>query len=138
MLLSRNINAFWNTIAKRKKLETKSNIKANDFSLYYSKIMNDDNHLTDEQNKISEFVDSILSINLKTEKSDINISVHKLASAINEFKNNCSPSLDGISSEHLRYCNSSLLNECLADLYTVCLRYNIVLTVPNGSNCSSY
>ena len=129
MLRSRNINAFWNTIAKRKKSETKSNIKPNDFLLHYSGIMNDDNHLTDEQNKICEFVDNILSVNLKTESSDIGISAHRITNAIDQLKFNCSPGLDGISSEHLRYGNSSLLHEVLADMYTICLRYHIVPTV---------
>ena len=129
MLRSCNISAFWNTIAKRQRSETKSNIKPNDFSLYYSRIMDDDNHLTDEQNKISEFVDNILSVNLKTESSDINISAHRIANAIDQLKYNCSPTLDGISSEHLRYGNSSLLNEVLAYMYTVCMRYHIVPTV---------
>ena len=91
--------------------------------------MNDDNHLTDEQNKISEFVYNILSVNLKTESSDIDISAHRIANAIDQLKHNCSPGLDGISSEHLRYGNSLLLHEVLADMYTVCLRYHIVPTV---------
>ena len=53
--------------------------------------MNDDNHLTDEQNGISEFVDNILSVNLKTESRDIDVSAHRTANAINQLKSNFSP-----------------------------------------------
>ena len=54
------------------------------------------------------------------------ISVHKIEKYIKKLNNNCSPGLDGITGEHLKFALNTNLSLYLCHLLSVCIQYGIV------------
>ena len=70
-----------------------------------------------------------LSQNCNITKSGASISLYSIKRYIKMLKNNCSPGLDGITAEHLKYAANTKLPLYLSHILTLCIEHG---TVPNS------
>ena len=89
---------------------------------FYANIMMDTQGLTSEQQEISDQVKAWHDQH-KFVTNTVIVTPDKVSKLIKSLKNNCSPGMDTISAEHLKYGHSSTLCEHLACLYSAIISW---------------
>ena len=127
---SKNFNAFWKALNKKKSRSSDSPILAQKLADHF-KLVSSDSHnqpLSDEQIDISESVDDLFS-SCTDRLFDANIPYGQISILIDSLKRGTSAGPDGITPEHLVHGKSQELCSHLAVAYSACLSHGIVPSV---------
>ncbi len=121
----RNMTGFWNAVKRRQRKRISSTLKAQTIANFYKTIMQDSEPLTADQGNIAKHVKSLYQQHSQSH-TPIQISAETVSLLIQSLKRNSAPGLDGITAEHLRFGDVSVLYSHLATLYSAILTWTVV------------
>ena len=129
LFYKKNLRAFWQYVKKSRRHSVNTKLKVDTLGAHFESIMTDNGVLSQEQEHIAARVNEFYAILSRNQAEHYDVSSNVIRRYIDALKNNCSPGIDGITGEHLKYGKSDILCETLAKLFSCILSYRVVPSV---------
>ena len=114
-----NLRKFWKMIKKTKKVKT-NGLTVDSLAEHFEHVMTEKGTLTDEQRSIADTVNR-KAAQVNSRLSSVQVYPRVIASLIDKLNAHCSPGIDGITSENLKFGKSPILCSILAQVFFRCL-----------------